>query len=63
MRAVVYAIRRSDGLYYTHGYPSGTWEPFPKFQMYQTKSAATRQANKLTHSEVVVAQVTCEEEL
>lgn len=61
MRSVVYAIRRGDGLYYTHGYPSGTWGAFPKFQMYQTRAAASRQANKLNHSGVVVVQVTCEE--
>jgi len=36
----------SSEMYYTHGYP-GTWDNFPKLQLYQSKGAATRQLNKL----------------
>lgn len=42
MNAVLWAIRRVDGKYYTHGYP-GSWNLFPKLQLYQSKSAASRQ--------------------
>jgi hypothetical protein len=48
----VHAIER-EGLWYTHGYPSGSWGPFPKLQLYQSKGAATRQANKLPGAKVV----------
>jgi len=64
VRAVVFAIRRNGGDYYTHGYP-GTWNAFPKFQAYHSLSAANRQANvlkkKLPISGVEVVQVFCEE--
>jgi len=45
---VLHAIKNlNDKTYYTHGYPFGTWDSFPKLQLYQTKGAATRQLNKL----------------
>lgn len=47
MRATLHAIRRDGGDFYTHGYPVGTWKPFPRIQVYQNKSAASRQANAL----------------
>lgn len=47
MTAILFAIlNREDGSYYTHGYP-GSWNKFPKLQLYQNRSGATRQANKL----------------
>lgn len=46
MTAVLFAIRRGDGHYYTHGYPGG-WDAFPKLQVYQNKGAATRQLKAL----------------
>ncbi len=55
----MYAIRRADGLYYTHGYPSGTWAAFPRAQFYLTQGTATRQANKINTGSVV--KITVEE--
>lgn len=45
-----HALRRGDGLYYTHGHPCGSWAEFPRCQVYHSKSGATRQANKLKGS-------------
>lgn len=57
--ATVYAITRPDGKFYSHGYP-GSWNEFPKLQIYQTRSAASRQANKMPASVVVPLTLTCE---
>jgi hypothetical protein len=47
-KRVLHAVKNLDNqTYYTHGYPCGTWNDFPKLQIYQTRGAATRQLNKL----------------
>lgn len=61
MTAVLFAIRKVDGQYYTHGYP-GSWNAFPKLQLYQNKAAATRQLKKLLASGAEVVKVTLVEE-
>ena len=55
--ATVYAITRPDGKFYTHGYP-GSWDEFPKLQIYQNRSAASRQANKMSSAVVVPLSLT-----
>lgn len=49
MTATLFAIRRADGNYYTHGYP-GSWNAFPKLQVYQNKAAASRQLKALLNT-------------
>ena len=62
MTATLFAVRRlTDGHFYTHGYP-GSWNPFPRLQLYQSRSAASRQANKLAGSEVVLVTLDLSEE-
>jgi len=54
----VFAIRRvSDGLFYTHRYP-GSFNPMPRFQAYHSKSAASRQVNRLSDPcEIVLVEI------
>ena len=61
MTATLFAIRRADGQYYTHGYP-GSWNVFPRLQIYQNKAAATRQLKKLPAQGAKVVKVTLVEE-
>lgn len=58
-QATVYAITRPDEKFYSHGYP-GSWDPFPKLQIYQNRSAASRQANKMQGAVVVPMTLTYE---
>lgn len=59
LEATLFAIRRpADGYFYTHGYP-GSWKPFPMLPVYQTRSAASRQANKLSGAEVIHMTLKC----
>lgn len=46
----LYVILRADGFGYKHGYPCGQWNPLPKCQFYVTRSAASRQADKIRKS-------------
>lgn len=48
-QAKLWAIAVNGGAegFYTHGYPLGRVNPWPKAQFYQTKAAAVRQMNKL----------------
>jgi len=48
----------TDSLYYTHGYP-GSFNLFPKLQIYQSKSAASKQCNKL--KDCIVVQILLKE--
>ena len=58
MEATVYAVK-CNGRFYTHDYPSGKWNAFPNMQIYQTKGAASRQANKMP--DAVVVELTVKE--